>query len=139
MGLEIEIKLSLKSTLESGFKIVETKDLGMAKYCRLEYPILNMEIWNERFDYNATIEYNDEKYNVIHLANFLNDKKTKYIFFDFGFETREIDAKRFLTQLDEIIKLEFDNILDFLFTLTRKNQSEFDKYCEKTNLELRGW
>lgn len=139
MEFEVDIKIYLKSTLESGFKISESKDLGMAKYCRLEYPILNMEIWNDRFDYNATIEYNEEKYNVIHLANFLNDRKTKYTFYDFGFETREIDAKRFLTQLDEIIKLEFDNILDFLFNLTKEKQTEFDKYCEKTNLELRGW
>lgn len=139
MELEVNINIYLKSALKSGFKISESKDLGMAKYCRLEYPILNMEIWNDRFDYNASIEYKDEKYNVIHLANFMDDKKAKYIFYDFGFETREIDAKRFLTQLDEIIKLEFDNILDFLFNLTKEKQAEFDKYCEKTNLELRGW
>lgn len=139
MELEIDIKIYLKSALENGFKIVESKDLGMAKFCRLEYPILNMEIWNDRFDYNATIEYNNEKYNIIHLANFLNDKKTKYIFYDFGFETRNIDAERFLTQLDGIIKSDFDNILYFFFNLTNEQQTEFDKYCEKTNLELRGW
>jgi hypothetical protein len=135
MDLEIDIKTYLKSVLENGFKISESKDFGMAKFCRLEYPILNMEIWYDRFDYYATIEYNDEKYNVIHLANFLNDKITKYKFYDFGFETRNIDAERFLTQLDEIIKSEFDNILDFLFNLSKDKQSEFDKYCEKTNLD----
>ena len=139
MELEIDIKIYLKSTLESGFKIIESKDLGMAKFCRLEYPILSMEILNDRFDYNATIEYNDKKYNVIHLANFLNGKKSKYTFYDFGFETREINAKKFLTQLDGIMKSEFDNILDFLFKLSTEKQAEFDNYCEKTNMELRGW
>ena len=92
MELEIDIKIYLKSTLESGFKITESKDLGMAKFCRLEYPILSMEIWNDRFDYDATIEYNEQKYNIIHLGNFLNEKKAKYIFYDFGFETREINV-----------------------------------------------
>ncbi|PVW13910.1 hypothetical protein [Marixanthomonas spongiae] len=139
MELEIDIKIYLKSAFESGFKIVESKDLGMAKFCRLEYPILNMEIWNDRFDYDATIEYNDQKYNVIHLANFLNEKKGKYIFYDFGFETREINAKRFLTQLNEIMISEFDIFLDFLFNLTTEKQAEFEKYCEKTNLEANGF
>ena len=139
MELEIDIKIYLKSTLENGFKITESKDLGMAKFCRLEYPILSMEIWNDRFDYSATIEYNDEKYNVIHLANFLNGKNAKYAFYNFGFETRNIDAERFLTQLDKIIKTDFDNILNFFFNLTTEKQTEFDKYCEKTNLVLRGW
>lgn len=139
MELEINVKIYLKHTLENGFKIAESKDFGMAKYCRLEYPILNLEILYDRFDYYATIEYNEEKYDVIHLANFLNDKKAKYKFFNFEFETREIDAERFLTQLDRIMKSDFDNILDFLFNLTTEKQTEFDKYCEKINLKLRGW
>ncbi|MGG5487112.1 hypothetical protein [Gaetbulibacter sp. PBL-D1] len=139
MELEIDIKIHLKSTLESGFKIAESKDLGMAKFCRLEYPILNMEIWNDRFDYDASIEYDNQKYNVIHLANFLNDKNEKYVFYDFGFETKEINAKRFLTQLDGLIKSEFDKILDFLFNLTTEKQTEFEKYCEKTNLDATGF
>ena len=139
MELEIDIKIYLKHTLENGFKITESKDYGMAKSCKLEYPILNMEIVYDRFDYYATIVYNEEKYNVVHIANFLNDKKVKYEFFDFGFETREIDAERFLTQLDKIMKSDFDNILDFLFNLTTEKQTEFNEYCEKINLELRGW
>ena len=66
-------------------------------------------------------------------------KKAKYIFYDFGFETREINAKRFLTQLDELMKSDFDNILDFLFNLTTEKQTEFEKYCEKTNLDATGF
>ncbi len=139
MELEIDIKIYLKFTLENGFKITESKDFGMAKVCRLEYPILNMEICYDRFEYYATIEYNEKNYNVVHLANFLNKEKPKYKFFDFGFETREIDAERFLTQLDEIMKSNFDNVLDFLFKLSAEKQAEFDNYCEKINTELRGW
>lgn len=44
MELEIEIKTYLKSALKKGFKITESKDLGMGKYCRLEYPVLSIEI-----------------------------------------------------------------------------------------------
>mgnify|MGYP006294341689 CR=1 FL=1 len=139
MELEIDIRVHLKSAFKSGFKIVESKDLGMAKYCRLQYPILNLEVWNDRFDYNANLEYDEDKFNIIHLANFINDKRTKYIFFDFDFKTRNTDAERFLTQLDDIIKTEFDNILHFLFNLTNDKKNEFYKYCEKRNLELRGW
>ena len=139
MELEIDIEIYMKFTLENGFKITESKDFGMAKSYRLEYPILNMEILYDRFEYYSTIEYHEEKYNVIHLANFLNDKKPKYSFFDFEFETREIDAERFLTQLDGIMKSDFDDILDFLFSLSTEKQSEFDEYCKKTNMELKGW
>ena len=139
MELEIDIKIHLKSAFENGFKITESKDFGMAKFCRLEYPILNLEVWYDRFEYYATIDYADKKYNAVHLANFLSDKKVKYEFFDFGFETRNIDAERFLTQLDEIIKSDFDNILDFLFNLSNEKQTEFDNFREKTNMELRGW
>lgn len=139
MELEIDIKIYLQYTLQSGFKIKESKDSGMSKFCRLEYPILNLTIYYDRFEYFAIIEYNEEKYNVVHLANFLNRKKPKYKFFDFGFETREIDAERFLTQLDVIMKSDFDNILDFLFNLSTEKQAEFDQYCEKINMELRGW
>lgn len=139
MELEIDIKIYLKSAFENGFKIAESKDYGMAKFCRLKYPILNLVVYYDRFEYFAEIEYNNKKYNVVHLANFLNDRKLKYKFFDFGFETRNIDAERFLTQLDEIMKSDFDNILYFFFNLTNEQQTEFDKYCEKTNLDLTGF
>jgi len=139
MELLIDIKINLKFTLENGFEISETKDFGMAQFCLLKYPILSMEIWKDRFDYYATINYNEEKYNVIHIANFLNDKEYKYRFLDFGFETREVDAKRFLTQLDEIIRVEFDKILEFLFNTSPEKQNDFDNYCENTNAKLRGW
>ena len=111
----------------------------MFKFCRLEYPILNLIVYYDRFEYFANIEYNEEKYNVIHLANFQNEKEPEYKFFDFGFKPRELDAKRFLSQLDVIIKSDFDSILDFLFNLSTEKQSEFDQYCEKKNMELRGW
>ncbi|SDR65918.1 hypothetical protein [Christiangramia echinicola] len=139
MEFIIDIKLNLKFTLENGFEISETKDFGMAQFCLLKYPILDLEIWKDRFDYNAIIAYNEEKYNVIHIANFLNDKEIKYSFFDFGFETREIDAKRFLTQLDQIIRVEFDKILEFLFIISPQKQNDFDRYCEETNAKLKGW
>ena len=139
MDLEIDIKIYLKFTLENGFKILELKDFGMAKSCRIKYPILDLVVFFDRFEYDAIIEYGKERYNVIHIANFLNDKKLKYKFFDFGFETKEIDAKRFLTQLDEIMKIEFDDILNFLFNLNIQKQNEFDKYCGKTNLNTTGF
>ena len=81
MELEIDIKIYLKSAFENGFKIVESKDLGMAKFCRLEYPILNMEIWNDRFDYDATIEYNDR--NKRNRRQKISDSTRQNI--DFGF------------------------------------------------------
>ncbi|SDR65806.1 hypothetical protein [Christiangramia echinicola] len=139
MELLVDIEINLKFTLTNGFKISDSKDFGMAQLCVLEYPILKIEIWKDRFDYNAIMNYNEEKYNVIHLANFLNNKEIKYMFCDFEFKTREIDAKRFLQQLDKIIEDEFDKILEFLFTLSPEKQTDFNKYCEKTNANLRGW
>tara|TARA_R100000935_G_scaffold18989_1_gene36608 strand:+ start:2994 stop:3149 length:156 start_codon:yes stop_codon:yes gene_type:complete len=45
-------------------------------------------------------------------------------------------GKRFLHKLDEIIRVEFDKILEFLFILSPEKQGDFDNYCKNTNAKL---
>ena len=138
MHLEIDIKTYLKTAFKFGFVLVESKDMGMSEYCILEYPILKLEITHDRFDYFALIRYGNEGFDLNHLANYINNN-SNYEFFKFGFETREIDAKRFLQQIDTILKVEFDKILDFLFNMNSDVKNKFFNYCQIENSKGRDW
>ena len=138
MHLEIDIKTYLKTAFNIGFVLVESKDMGMSEYCILEYPILKLEITHDRFDYFALIRYENEGFDLIHLANYINNN-SNYEFFKFGFETREIDGKKYLQQIDTILKLEFDKILGFLFNMNASAKNNFFKYCEAENSKERDW
>lgn len=50
LELEIDIKTFLRPALDNGFTITESRYLGLRKYCKLEYPVLSMTIWKDRFD-----------------------------------------------------------------------------------------
>jgi len=134
MNFDIDIQVYLKYPLNNGFEISEYKNYGMSEYCKLEYQILSLEIWRDRIDYYSSIIFNNNNYNTIHLANFLNDKISKYEFIDFSFETINVDSERFLTLLNQIIESEFDNILNFLFNITDEKYNDFIEYCEKSSM-----
>ena len=134
MNFDIDIQVYLKYPLNNGFEISEYKNYGMSEYCKLEYPILSLEVWRDRIDYYSNIIFNKKYYNTIHLANFINDKTSKYEFIDFSFETINVDCKRYLTLLNQIIESEFDNILDFLFNITNEKYNDFIEYCENSSM-----
>ena len=138
MNLDIDIKTYLKFAINNGFIISEYKNHEMAEFCRLDYSILTLDIWRDRIDYYADIVYDGQHFNTTHLANFINKTK-KYEFINFSFETEYVDAKKFLTLLNQIMESEFDIFLEFLFNLTTEKRTEFVEYCEKVNLETRGW
>ena len=134
MNFDIDIQVYLKYPLNNGFEISEYKNYGMSEYCKLEYPILSLEVWRDRIDYYSNIIFNKKYYNTIHLANFINDKTSKYEFIDFSFETINVDCERYLTLLNQIIESEFDNILDFLFNITNEKYNDFIEYCENSSM-----
>ena|SRR5690606_25013621 len=137
MLLNIDVKTYLKYPLANGFKMTDYTDHGMAESCRLQYPILTLDIWRDRIDYTATIVFNDNYFDIVHLANFINgnsDYKTKG-----PTGTEHVDVERYLTLVNKIFEKEFDKILEFLFQLTDKKKSEYNSYFEEIINKDRGY
>ncbi|WMI68185.1 hypothetical protein [Mangrovimonas sp. YM274] len=131
MLLNIDVKTYLKYPLKNGFELNSYTDHGMAENCRLTYPILSLDIWRDRTDYSATIIYDENYFNVIHLANFINGN-LKYLSMK-PTGTEHVDARQYLTLINEIFEKEFDKILDFLFQLTDSKKEEFNAYFNGKN------
>jgi hypothetical protein len=118
-----EIQKNLNFILKSGFSIIDSNDLGMAKWCRLSNSKLYLIIWSDRNDIDAILEYGDKSFNLLSLTKFLNK--------DFNLAHYSTEIK--LQQIDNIIENNYNNIWDFLLHLNESRYREYENFHKTEN------
>ena len=140
MSWEITININSNFALSNGFEIVESKVEGMFKSCRFKYgQVFELIYWYEKGPIHADFLINKKKLDLIHIANFVNNKSPKYNFPDFYWKNRTDSDSKYIKYYDSILAKELDNILDYLFKLDDKKWIEFKKYYQSENLRLTGF
>ncbi|QNJ98153.1 hypothetical protein [Constantimarinum furrinae] len=139
MSWKITIKSNSKFTLKNGFEILKMEDRGMFKSCQLKYgAILELIYFYEKGPIFAELIYDKKRFDLIHFANYKNNKQSIYKFPDFYWKNGINSDAEYIRYFDSILENELDNILACLFKMDEEKWIEFEKFYQSENLKLTG-
>ena len=130
MTWKTTIKNNSDFSINSGFKIIDIEEGGIFNSCRLQYgQVFQLYYYYNKGPVPADLLFANKIFDLIHLANFINDKIPVY-------NLTEIDSDRkYIKYYDSLLKNELQKILNFLFTITDGKWIDFQDYYKGENLK----
>lgn len=129
------VKMASSDLLESGFRIVESKDEGMGKLTVLSRKPIRIRFIYDRGPIHCDILTTFGELDLIHLCNYLNGRGQKYQHPKYNFEEGHETRSKYLSLYLNIIKKEEELLFDCIKRLNKKKFKDIQAFSWNRNLE----